>query len=254
MSMSQPARIPASPLRWLAFGAAAGMLVAAAVLPGLGSHSALAVDPTSTIEHTISVSGTGRVVLTPDVADLSLGVSITRPTAAAARQDAADAMTKVVDAIKKGGVADADIQTSSLSLQPVYDYSNNGQGKLTGFQLTNIVSVTVHKLDAVGNLVDAAVAAGATSVNGVTFRVDNQTAAEGQARTAAVKDARSKADALASAAGVTIVGVSSISETSAPIPYPIAFAAGAPAKDASTPIQPGTTEIDVTVSITYRIG
>ena len=254
MSTTLPARMPASSLRWLALGAAAGMLVAAAVLPGLGSHSALAVDSTTAIEHTISVSGTGRVLLSPDVADLSLGVNITRPTAAEARAAAADAMTKVVDAIKKAGVADKDIQTSSLSLQPVYDYSNNGQGKLTGFQVMNIVSVTVHNLDTVGDLVDASVAAGATSVNGVTFRVQDPTAAEAQARTAAVKDARTKADALASAAGVTIVGVSSIAESSAGVPYPMPYAVAAPAKDASTPVQPGTTEVDVTVSITYRIG
>lgn len=254
MPITLPARMPASSLRWLAIGAASGLLLAAAVMPSLGSHTALAVDPTSPVEHTISVSGTGRVVLSPDVADLSLGVSLTRPTAAAAREAAAGAMTKVVDAIKKGGVADKDIQTSSLSLQPVYDYSNNGQGKLTGFQLTNIVSVTVHNLDSVGDLVDAAVAAGATSVNGVSFRVEDPTAAEAQARTAAVKDARTKADALASAAGVTIVGVSSISESSAGLPYPQPYAVAAPAKDASTPIQPGTSEVDVTVSITYRIG
>lgn len=254
MSTTLPASLPASSLRWLALGAAAGMLVAAAVAPSLGPRPALAADPTSTIEHTISVTGTGRVIIDPDVADLSLGVSLTRPTAAAAREAAAEAMTKLVAAIKNGGVADKDIQTSSLSLQPVYDYSTNGQGKLTGFQLTNIVNVTVRKLDTVGDLVDASVAAGATSVNGVTFRVDNPTQAEAQARTAAVNDARAKADALASAAGVTIVGVSSISETSAPIPYPIAYYAGAPAKDAATPIQPGTTEVNVMVSITYRIG
>jgi uncharacterized protein len=251
MSTTLPASLPPSSLRWLALGAAAGMLVAVAVAPSLGSRTALAADATAP-EHTISVTGTGRVLLAPDVADISLGVIVTRPTAAAAREAAAAAMTKVVAAIKAGGVADKDIQTSSLSLQPVYDYSNNGQGKLTGFQLTNIVSVTVRKLNTVGDLVDASVAAGATAVNGVTFRVENPTAAESQARTAAVNDARAKANALASAAGVTIAGVSSITETVAPAPYPM-YAVAAPAKDASTPIQPGTSEIDVMVSITYRI-
>jgi uncharacterized protein YggE len=72
------------------------------------------------------------VILTPDVADLRLGVNITRPTATQARADAAAAMTKVVDAIKKAGIPEKDIKTSTLSLQPVYDYSTKSQGQLTG--------------------------------------------------------------------------------------------------------------------------
>jgi uncharacterized protein YggE len=238
--------------RWLAVGAAAGLLIAAAA-PSFSSHTALAVDPT-TPEHTITVTGIGRVILTPDVADLRLGVNITRPTATQARADAAAAMTKVVDAIKKAGIPEKDIKTSTLSLQPVYDYSTKSQGQLTGFQVMNIVSVTSHDVSKVGDLVDAAVAAGATSVDGVTFRVEDETKAEGQARTAAVTDAKAKADALAAAAGVTISGVSSISETSSGMPYPMPYAAAAPARDAmSTPVQPGTTEIDITVTVVYRI-
>jgi uncharacterized protein YggE len=246
--------VPASGLRWLAVGAAVGMLAASAGAPNFSTRSALAVDPT-TPEHTITVTGTGRVTLAPDVADLRVGVNITRPTAIAAGNDAAAAMNKVVDAIKKAGVADKDIQTSTLSLQPVYDYTPNGQGKLTGFQVTNIVAITVRDISKVGSLVDASVSAGATSIDGVSFRVDNQTRAEDQARTAAVADARGKANSLAAAAGVTIAGVNSIVEVSSPVPYPIAYAAGAPAKDAmSTPVQPGTTEIAVLVTVVFRIG
>src|SRR5258705_2042134 len=178
-------RISASGLRWLAVGTAIGLLVASAGAPNFSTRSALAVDPTVP-EHTIAVTGIGRVTLTPDIADLRIGVNINRPTATQARNDAASAMSKVVDAIKKGGVADKDIQTSTLSLQPVYDYSTNGQGKLTGFQVVNIVAITARDLSKVGDLVDAAILAGATSVDGVNFRVEDQTAAEAQARTAAV--------------------------------------------------------------------
>jgi len=200
------------------------------------------------------VTGTGRVTLTPDIADLRLGVTLTRPTATQARTDAAAAMTKVVDAIKKAGVADKDIQTSSLSLQPVYDYTTNGQGKLTGFQVVNIVAVTVRNISTVGDLVDVSVTAGATSVDGVSFRVFDQTQAESQARTAAVADARAKANALAAAAGVSIAGVNSIVEVSSSVPYPVPYAAGAPARDfASTPVEVGTTAIDIVVSMVFRI-
>ena len=245
--------LPASGLRWLAVGAAVGLFVAAAGAPSFSPHTALAVDAT-TPEHTITVNGTGRVTLTPDIAELRLGVNITRPTARQARADAAVAMTGVIGAIKKAGVADKDIQTSSLSLQPVYDYSNTGQGKLTGFQVLNIVAVTVRDIAKVGDIVDASVTAGATSVDGVTFRVEDETRAEAQARTAAVADARAKANALASAAGVTIAGVSSINEVSNTVPYPVAYAGGAAKDSASTPVQPGTTEIDIVVTMVFRIG
>jgi uncharacterized protein YggE len=246
--------LPMSGLRWLAVGAAVGLLVASAGAPSFSTRTALAADPT-TPEHTITVTGTGRVTLTPDIADLRVGVNISRPTATAARADAAAAMTKVVDAIKKAGVADKDIQTSMLSLQPVYDYTNNGQGKLTGFQVVNIVAITVRDIGKVGDLVDATVAAGATSVDGVSFRVEDETKAEGQARTAAVADARAKANALAAAAGVTIAGVSSIAEVSNSVPYPVPYAASGGSKDAAaTPVQPGTTEVDIMVTVVFRIG
>jgi uncharacterized protein YggE len=245
--------LPASALRWIAIGAAVGLLLAWAAAPNFAPRNTLAVDPT-TPEHTISVTGTGRVTLAPDVADLRLGVVFIRPTAAEARTLAAAAMTKVVGVIKAAGIADKDIQTATLSLQPVYDYSQGGNGKLTGFQLTNVVAVTVHDINKVGDLVDKAVGAGATSVDGVTFRVNDPTAAESQARKAAVADAKAKADALAAAAGVTISGVSSISESVSPIPYPMPYASAAGAKDAiATPVQPGTAEIDVVVTIVYRI-
>jgi uncharacterized protein YggE len=248
--------LPASAIRWVSVGAAVGLLAALAGAPALSPHTALAVDPTTTTpEHTITVTGTGRVTLTPNIADLRLGVNITRSSANVARDDAAAAMTKVVAAIKAAGVADKDIQTSSLSLQPVYDYSSNGQGKLTGFQVMNIVAITVRDIAKVGDLVDASVKAGATSVDGVSFRVDNETGAESQARTAAVADAKAKAQALATAAGVTIAGVSSIVENSSTVPSPIPYAlGGAPAKDAmSTPVSAGSTEVDIVVTVVFRI-
>lgn len=254
MSKSSVLHLPGSGLRWLAVGAAIGLFVAAAGAPNFGPRTTLAADPVAA-EHTISVMGLGRVTLTPDVADLRLGVNVTAPTATQARSEAAAAMTKVVEAIKQGGVADKDIQTSTLSLQPTYDYTSNGQGKLTGFQVLNIVAVCVRNISTVGDLIDAAVTAGATSVDGVSFRVENQTAAEAQARTAAVADARSKANALAAAAGVSVTGVSSISELSASSPYPIAYAASPAGKNAeSTPVQPGTAAIDIVLTMVFIIG
>jgi len=249
--------VPGPRIRLLAVGALSALLLVACAIPALGPRSTLAVDPSvQPPEHTISVSGIGRVTITPDVADLRLGVQITKPTVKEARDAAAGSMAKVVAALRAAGIAEKDIQTSTLSLQPVYDYNTDGSApKLTGYQLTNTVAVTIRDLDRVADAIDGAMTAGATTMDGVTFRVDDPSAAEDQARTAAMADAKEKAEALASAAGVTIIGVASIFEGYAPPPTPIPYAGAlkAEAADVATPVQPGVTEILVSVSVVYLI-
>lgn len=255
-SISLP--IPGARAGWLMLGLSLGMLAAILAGPLLAARPALAVDGTANPpEHTIAVSGTGRIVLSPDVADLRLGVMSTATTVKAARQAAATSMTAVIASLKKLGVDDKDIQTTILSLQPTYDYSSNtNPPRLTGYTLSNAVAVTIRDLEVVGDAIDGALAAGATTLDGVSFRVADQANAEKQARQAAMTEASAKAKTLAEAAGVTIAGVASISETVAPIPYPVYYgAAGAPAaKDVQTPVQPGTNEISVTVNVVYLIG
>ena len=243
--------------RWLAVGLAAGLLVAGIASPLFSAPHTIAANPSPTDnEHTISVSGTGKVTLSPDIADLRLGVSATGKTVKAVRQQAAASMTAVVAALKKLGIADKDIQTSWVSLQPTYDYNvGTFPPKVTGYQFSNAVSVTIRDLDKVGDAIDDTLAAGATTLDGITFRVADEAAAEAQARTAAMADAKAKAQALAAAAGVSITGVASISETVAPTPYPIYYgAAQAAGKDTSTPVQPGSTDITITVGVVYLIG
>jgi uncharacterized protein YggE len=248
--------LPDLRLRWLAAGLAAGMLVAAAAGPALGPRSILAADPTTPPEHTISVSGTGRVVVSPDVADIRLGVIVTRPTVKAARESAAASMTAVIAALKKLGIADKDLQTTGLSLQPNYTYSNGGGNpRLNGYTLSNSLSVTVRDLNKIGDAVDDALAAGATTLDGIAFRVDDPAKAEQQARSEALAQAKAKADTLASGAGVRITGVATISESVAPVPYPMYYGALAGiAKDTATPVQAGSNEVVVTVSVAYLIG
>jgi hypothetical protein len=243
--------------RAVAVGLIATALIALIVGPSLAPKGTRAVDGTTTPEHMISVTGTGRVILAPDVADVQLGVTVQRTTVKAARDEAATAMTAVIAALKKAGIADKDLKTSMLSLQPQYDYSSNGsRPKLVGYQFSNAVVATVRDMTKLGDAIDASIAAGATSLDGVTFRVNDETQAEAQARTAAMVDAKAKADALASAAGTTITGVSSITETVAPTPYPVPFAAGGAldsSKAVSTPIQVGTNEVTVSVAVSYLI-
>jgi uncharacterized protein YggE len=256
ISISLP--IPGSRVGWVATGAAIGLLAAVLAGPLLQARHVLATDAATTNEHTIAVSGTGRIVLTPDTADLRLGVNSTAKTVKAARDAAATSMTAVIKSLKDLGIADKDIQTTTLSLQPTYDYNlNTNPPRITGYQLSNAVAVTVRNLDKLGDAIDNALAAGATSLDGVSFRVADQTAAEQQARTAAMDEAKAKATTLAGAANVSITGVASISETVAPVPYPIYYGAGAMAgapKDVSTPVAPGSTEVTVTVAVVFLIG
>ena len=152
-------------------------------------------------EHTIAVTGSGKVTVVPDLATINLGVMIERNTAKAARQAAAESMTQVLAALKALGIDDKDIATSTISLQPVYDYSNNNSPKVRGYQLQNAVTVTVRDLDKVSDVLDDSVVSGATQVNGISFDVADRAASEAKAREAAVADAKAKADTLGEGRG-----------------------------------------------------
>jgi uncharacterized protein YggE len=248
-------RMPADSgrLGWLTTGAAVGVLAAVVLAPSFGPAQTRAATDNSPMEHTISVTGRGRVLAKPDIAELSLGVSISRQKARDSEAAAAEAMANVIAALKAAGVKDEDIQTATLSLQPEYDWTNNSQ-RLTGYRTDNIVMVTLRDLAKVGETLDAAVDAGATNVNGLSFRVDDPKPVETQARAAAMSDAKTKAEALAKAAGVNITGVATISEIQTPIPGPIMYAGVAARDAATTPIQPGNVTLEVTVTVTYLIG
>ena len=241
-------------LALVAFALAA--LAASPVLAGaIRPSDPVAAPPAATDQgtsSTISVTGTGTVTLTPDVATVIVGVSERASTAAAAQSEAASAMTAVIAAVKKHGIANADMATVNIGLSPVYDYSNNTQ-KLLGFQADQSLQVKVHNLSDTGALIDDAVAAGASNVQGISFSVSDTTAATAQARAAAIADAKTRAQELAQAAGVSLGGVVSISEVSAPTPMPVAFAASPAADRASTPVVPGTTEVSVQVQVSYAI-
>jgi len=246
--------IPSS--RVMALTAAAALLVGIVIAPNVIGHSA-AADPSTSPDHTVTVSGVGHVSVAPDVADVMIGVMVQKSTVAAAQSAAATSMTSVLAAIKKDGVADKDIVTTDLSLTPVYDYSSGGSApRLVGQQFSNTVKVTVRNIKSLSAVVDDAVAAGATTINSVSFRLDDPTTVEVQARQLAMKDARSKADVLTAAAGTSVKGVATITETTtqnSPVYYASA-ALDSKAAGVSTPIQTGSTDIEVQVTVSYLIG
>ncbi len=236
----------------LAVGLLAGPTIAGVIAPRTYPVVNGASDQPA--EHTISVAGSGKVTVIPDMATIRLGVVVERKTAKEAREAAAAAMTKVVDAVRKLGIVDKDIATASVSLNPVYDYPNNATPKIRGYQLNNTITITVRDLDKLSDVLDNGVTSGANSVDGISFDVADRAAAEAKAREAAVKDARAKADTLANGLGVRITGVASVSESvSTPVWYGPEYRAAALDKAAETPVLPGSTDVMITIQVSYLI-
>ena len=202
----------------------------------------------------IVVSGTGRVAVEPDLADLRLGVAVARPTVEAARALAATTMEAILAALGSAGVERRDVRTALLSVQPRYEYRDNQTPVLTGYDLANVVDVTVRDLTRLGAVVDGTLGAGATSLDQLTFRVAEPEAADREARQRAMAVARARAEVLAEAAGLAIVGVSDVVEGGGgPVPMPHHRAERMMlTADAATPVEAGSLEIAVTVTVSYR--
>lgn len=209
----------------------------------------------SSSPRTITVPGEGRVGVRADLAELRVGIALTEETVQGARTAGAVALQGVLSRLRTLGIKSADIQTSIISMTPAYDYSSNrNPPRLVGYALTNTVSVTIRDLERVGDVIDGALTSGATTLDNVTFRVANPKPAQRQARELAVADARARAETLAAAAGVQIGAVVSISEGGAATPFaPYAAVRSMAAQDESTPVEAGTNEISVAVTVTFTI-
>lgn len=225
--------------------AAVGVLAAALI--GVGrpepAQGQAAVQPVTGI----TVTGSGSVQGTPDRADFSFGVETQGQTSAEALDANSAAVRKVIDALKGAGVADGDIQTQQVAVSP--RYGENGQN-IVGYSATNSVNATIRDLAQAGAVVEAAVAAGANQVYGPTFSISDQTGLYGEALTKALDDARTKATAIAEAAGVglgSIVNVVEGGQAGPPVPM------AAEAAGASVPIEAGQQEIVATLTVTFAL-
>lgn len=203
----------------------------------------------------LSVTGEGRVKSSPDVAEVTLGVSFEAGTVAEARERAAEAMTAMIEALKTNEVEEKDIQTTHFSIEPQYDYED-GRQRLRGYRATNIVTAKIRDIDRTGEVIDAAVSAGgdAAQVQALRFTIDDPAELQNEARRLAMQNAREKAKVLADAGGVELGDVVSVSESVSGFPPPIPFAAReAQAAVDQTPIQPGELEVVVTVTVLYEL-
>ncbi len=214
---------------------------------GLSPFSAQAAER---IDKLVTVSGEGSASAVPDNAVIRLGVSSQGKTARAASDANAKEMTVVLAAIKDSGVADRDIQTTSLSLQPQYEPNKTGAPRLIGFQANNQVTVKIRDIANLPTVLDRAIAAGANEMSGIEFVVSEQTKLLDKARAAAIADAHRKAELYANAAGMKVGRVMSISEEgAAPQPRPYqAMRAGAAA-----PIAPGEQMLRAVVTVSYEL-
>jgi uncharacterized protein len=223
----------------------AGVLLVAAAIAGVAQPH-LGRTASTPIGTTITVTGNGTVTAVPDKASFDFGVTTTAATAAEALSRNSSQAQAIVDALKRAGVASSDIQTSQVSLWP--QTSSDGT-QITGYQASNSVQVTA-SLGKAGDLVDAAVGAGANNVDGPNLDTVDKSSLYDQALTAALTDARGKAQAIADAAGLSITGVVKVTEggSAQPVPY---FAPEKMAATGAVPIQAGTQQIQASVTVTY---
>lgn len=205
---------------------------------------------------TVSVSGHGEVNIPPDTASVTVGVDVIQPTLEEAQDQATAQATAVIEAVKAAGIAPEDVQTEYYSVNILRDYSENADPTtITGYEIINQLRVTVRDTDTLGEILEAAVSAGANSIYGVNFFVDDQTEAQREARVQAVENAREKAEELAGAAGMTLGPVVAISEGAPPVIGPVYGRGGGEMAmaDAAVPIEPGSTTVSVDVTMTFEL-
>ena len=220
-----------------------GMSSVAMAAPGPGPGPAV-----------ISVSGRGSADVAPDMATVNIGIVTTGKTAQLAQAENAKIASDVTAALGKLGIFSKDIQTR-YTMSPVYDKGD--YRKVTGYRANNVVTVTVNDVDKTGKVIDTALSSGATDVNGLSFGLKDVASVRNSALQMAVQDARSKADAIASALGVKIIGIQNVKEGGSNFAryemanLRLAKMDGAAAAD--TPVSAGTVEVEADVNIDFQI-
>jgi uncharacterized protein len=231
-----------------------GLMLAGALLALSGPLAAEAQESAAEFAATtLDLSAEGRAEVTPDLATIQVGVHAEAPTASAALADQRRRMTAVIATLKAQGLADRDIQTSDLNLSPQYQDDGKSPRRLTGYQASNSVSVRVRDIARTGGVVDALVASGANEIDGVGFGLSDPSAAEDEARRAALKALAAKAELYATASGYHIRRLVRLSEGGGYQPTaPRALMVTALRKSA-TPVAAGALTVEISVSAVYEL-
>ena len=201
----------------------------------------------------VTITGTGKVAYTPDLAHVSAGVSSDGKTAGEAWQKNGAAVRKMFEALKALGIDEKDIRTAGLGINPRYVYPKEQEPRLVGYTATYNLTVTVRKLADLGKVLDGLVESGANRNVGISFACSDYDKLLDEARARAVADARKRADLYAKGAGASLGLFRSISEWYVS-PFPTSrFELGAKAGDRVLPVSPGTQELSVNVTVTWAI-
>ena len=208
--------------------------------------------PASTL---LSVSVDAEVQGAPDLAEIGAGVTTEAAEAEQALRANAERMSRVVAAVRKAGVADRDVQTSGLTLQPQFRYQENREPILTGFRASNRVQVTLRDPRAAGRIIDTLVREGANQIDGPNFRIANPEPLLDKARQEAVRKGRARAELYAAASGLRVKRITTISEGQdvRPMPYPAPRMAMAMEAKDSSPVAPGEVRMTVTVQMGFEL-
>lgn len=237
-------------LRPLVFAAA---LALGATAMTASAQTAPAVASTDGTLLSVSVQVEARCV--PDIATLSAGVVTQAADANAAMRANADEMTRMVAAIKTAGIAERDIQTGGVNLNPQYRYAENLPPAITGYQAGNNVNITVRDIGRLGKILDALVATGANQVNGPGFDIDDKESAYDEARRTAIEKAQARAEMYARTLGMKVRRIVSISEGSGyGPPRPMMAMARMEKVQADTPISPGESSLSVNLDVMFELG
>ena len=232
------------------------LLVTAGAAPALAEAPSPSAADSAFHATTLNLAAYGETKVAPDMATINLGVTTEAKTAAEAMAGNARQMNQMLAALAKAGIAAKDIQTSNLNLGAQYVYAQNQPPRLTGYQASNQVTVTVHDLARLGAAVDATVNAGANQVNGISFGLNDPTTAENAARLEAVKALQAKAEHYAKATGYRIDRLVSLSEGGgyqpAP-PMPMASFAKRDMAVSASRVEPGELKVRIDVSGFYEL-
>jgi uncharacterized protein YggE len=233
----------------------AALLLGASAVPGAAAAQT-ATTAVQTISGTrLDISATGEATRVPDVAVISAGVVTRAASARAALQQNAAQMERVRAALKRAGIADRDIQTSNISLNPEYRYVQDQPPRLTGYSASNQLSVRFRDIAKSGDILDALVAEGANSINGPSLTIDKPEEALDEARTKALAVGRARADLYARALGMQVVRLVSVSESGGgyPVPPPMPVMMEARAQAAGTKIDPGEQKLSVSLGMVFEL-
>lgn len=219
-----------------------------------GQH--IAAEPARDVDRMITVQATGKSTVTPNIAHITLGVSVQgQSTAAQATDTLGKKINDVIKALKDAGIADADIATQNVSVNPAYDYTD-GRQVPKGFDANEQVDVKIRKTDTVGDIISKVTAVGANQVGGVQFTSDDADAVQLAAEKDAINNANKKAQDIANALHVSLgkVKTYSVNPGIQPMPYAMdAKAVGAGSAPTAPDVPVGSQDTTVSVSVTYDI-